>query len=435
MKNIKLNVKETEIEVIYTFDNAEWKKIIGQEEKKILKTIKVPGFRVGTKAAQDQAKKMVNNNDILNHSIDPALKHAIEIIVASEEFKKNEITLTNNSPTVDILKLSNEELEIAYKFKKTPSIKVPDLKDFVLKAKIKKINNTDIESEIERFQKEKSILISKNDGVIEKGDFATFDFKGFLNDEPFENGEAKNYELEIGSNQFIPGFEDQMIGMKINDEKKLHVNFPENYQEKKLAGKPVTFDIKIHDIKTKQMPELNDDFVKDLELEKINTLEDLKTKIKLDLKEKNKLDFMKNAEEEFVNFISESSKLSYDEEFLYQNECQQILEKNKQQLQQYGIDFEQFKKMTGMTDEKFHQQAATEARKLYIYKLAMDEIILQDKEKLSEKELNDEIENIAQQSKKTAKEILEIIGSNIDLFKKDILRIRKAKKIIDKLIK
>ncbi|MGL4769018.1 MAG: trigger factor [Mycoplasmoidaceae bacterium] len=435
MKNIKLNIKETEIEVIYTFNNAEWKKIIGQEEKKILKTIKVPGFRVGTKAAQDQAKKMVNNNDILNHSIDPALKHAIKIIVTSEEFKKNEATLINNSPTVDILKLSNEELEIAYKFKKIPSIKVPDLKDFVLKAKIKKISNTDIESEIERFQKEKSILISKSDGSIEKGDFVTFDFKGFLDDEPFENGEAKNYELEIGSNQFIPGFEDQMIGMKVNDEKKLHVNFPENYQEKKLAGKPVAFDIKIHDIKTKQMPELNDDFVKDLELEKINTLEDLKTKIKLDLKERNKLDFMKNVEEEFVNFISESSKLSYDEEFLYQNECQQILEKNKQQLQQYGIDFEQFKKMTGMTDEKFHQQAAAEARKLYIYKLAMDEIILQDKEKLSEEELNDEIENIAKQSKKTVKEILEIIGSNIDLFKKDILRIRKAKKIIDKLIK
>ena len=435
MKKIKItNSKET-FDISYTFDNSAWKKIMQKEEKKHLKNIKIDGFRPGSPAAIEQAKKLVSKENVMNDSLEPASKHAIMEIIDTKEFSEIHQSIANLPPQVEVLKISNEELELTFKFKKVPEVTVGDWRKIKITAKKEKVTEEEIKSEIDALLEKNAIMEPKANGKIAKNDTVTFDFKGFLNDVPFENGEAKNFELEIGSGQFIPGFEEKMINLKIDDEKIIDLIFPEEYHEKNLAGKPVKFEIKIHDIKTKKQPSLDDDFVKSLKMENVKDVKELNKHLKNSIADKNEKNFNRQIETEIVDGLISITELSYEDEKLYESEKNQIIERNKKQFEQYGIGFEQLLQMTGMTEEKFIEQASSEARKLFLYKQAMDKIIEIDKDELNQKEFESEIEKISKEWNKSVSEVLEVIGENVSLIKKDLLRLKKIKSIIKELTK
>lgn len=435
MKKINIaNLKET-FDIKYIFENSLWKKIMQKEERKHLKNVKIDGFRPGSPAAKEQAKKLISSENVMNDALEPASKHAIMEIVETKEFSEVHPEIANLPPTVEVVKVSNEELEIIFKFRKVPEVVVGDWRKIKVKSKLIDVTDDEIKSEIDALLEKNSTLEPKTEGKIVKNDVVTFDFKGYLNDVPFENGEAKNFELEIGSGQFIPGFEDQMIGMEIGGEKTIELTFPEEYHEKKLAGKPVKFEVKVHDVKAKKKTSLDDDFAKTLKIEKVETVKDLKNHLKTTMIQKNEETFKREVENEIVDALIEITTLSYEDEKLYEAEKNQLIERNKKQFEKYGIPFEQLLQMTGMTEEKFIDQAKNEARKLFIYKQAMDKIVEMDKDELTQEEFEAELEKISKDWKKTTQEVLETIGDNTSMVKKDLLRLKKIRNIIEEITK
>ena len=216
-------------------------------------------------------------NHVLHHKYHDAQNHPDYEIVGQPDVN------------VDFANIKRgEAFEVSFDAPVKPDVKLGEYKGIEVKDIKTDVTESEVNAEIKNLLGEKAELVLK-EGALELGDTAIFDFEGFLKGEAFEGGKAENYQLEIGSNQFIPGFEEQMVGMKSGDEKDLNVTFPENYQAENLAGQEVTFKVKLHEVKTKNLPELTDEFVVSLEKEGVKTIDDLKkvTKEQLETTKKN----------------------------------------------------------------------------------------------------------------------------------------------------
>lgn len=370
---------------------------------KVKGNVEIPGFRKG-----HVTRQMFENKYGVEALYEEAINHCI-----SEKY--NEIFECKELEIVAQPKIDFDAAAIkqgtGFTFTATVAVK-PEVKLGAYKGlKANKMqleaSEDEINSQINQMA-EKDSTVSTKEGKIEKGDIAVFDFEGFVDDLAFDGGKAENYELEIGSGQFIPGFEDQMIGMQANDAKDVNVTFPENYQAENLAGKPAVFKVKVHEVKAKSYPELNDEYVAGLGKENITTVAQLKESIKKDIESKKANDEKNRLIEELVAQVSDNSEVSIPTEMV-EGEKEQMKEQVKKQAEQYKIDLETFVTITGSNMEQFEKDIEKEATKRVRYNLIIEAIIKAEGMKTTEEQMNAKCEELAKYYNVTVEKIKQFI--------------------------
>ena len=241
-------------------------------------------------------------------------------------------------------------------------------------------------------QEHNSRLITIEDRPVEKGDIATIDFEGFVDGKPFEGGKAEGHELEIGSNTFIPGFEDQVIGMKIDEEKDINVKFPEEYFSKELAGKDATFKVKVHEIKKKELPELDDEFAKDVS--EFDTLKELKADIKAKQEEQNKEKAKYETQDAVIKALCEDIKVDIPSGMI-EMEVENMLKDIEQRLSYQGLKLEQYLQMMGKTEEDMKKEYEPQAVDAIKSRLALEAVVKAEKIKVDDKEIEEKMKEMA----------------------------------------
>jgi trigger factor len=412
--------KLTTNRVKYTFEvtSDEFEHGLDHAFDHVQKDVELKGFRKGhvprkvyeTKFGVESLYEEAINH-VLHHKYHEAQQHPDFEIVGQPDVN------------VDFANIKRgESFEVSFDAPVKPEVKLGQYKGVEVKDMKTDVTDSEVNAEIKSLLGQKAELMLKEEGALEHGDTAIFDFEGFLKGEAFEGGKAENYQLEIGSNQFIPGFEEQMIGMKTGDEKDLNVKFPEQYQAENLAGQDVVFKVKLHEIKTKNLPELNDEFVKSLEKENVNTVEELKAVTRKELEEKKQTEVKNTISNEAINKVVDAAELDIPE-VMVEDEIKQYKDNVANQAKQYGLEYEMFLQMNGITPEQFDEQVKVESEKRVRTTLVIEEIAKVEGITATKEELQEKYDELAKQYKMAVEEIQKYIPASI--LEKDVM-IQKA---------
>ena len=354
--------------------------------------IEIKGFRKGkvTRKVFEQHKGVeALYEDAINHVIQETYYDAI----------KEEALDVVAQPKID-LDITTVKKGSGFTYTATvavkPTVELGQYKGFAYNAESIEVTEEEISAKIEELRGQNAQLVVKEEAELAKDDTAVFDFEGFVDGVAFEGGKADNHELVIGSGQFIPGFEDQMIGMKPGEARDIQVTFPEQYQAEHLAGKEATFKTKLHEVKVRQVPELNDDFVKDLEREGIETVEALKASTKETLAAEKKQTSENKAIDFAVEQAASQAKVDIPEEMITQEKNRQI-DNIKRQVQQYGMPFEQYLQFSGLDEETFEKNTIEQAEKAIRFNLTIEAIAAKENIEATDEEVENKYADIGKQ--------------------------------------
>ncbi len=360
--------------------------------EKIKDDVEIKGFRKGK-----VTRKVYEQHKGVESLYEEALNHVVQETYVQAVMDNNLQVVSQPKIDLDINNVKKGEpftytAIVAVK----PDVELGQYKGLEYEEPSDEVTEEEVNAEIQKLREQNAELIVKEEGALEEGDTAVFDFEGFLDGEPFEGGKAENHELEIGSGQFIPGFEEKMVGMKPGEEKEIEITFPEDYQAEHLAGKDTVFKVKLHEIKVKEVPELNDEFVKDLDKEGIETVEALKKDTRESL-EKQKREANKNKAIDFaVDQASKNAEMNVPEEMIVE-EKNRMMDNTKRQAQQYGLDLDTYLQLTGMDKEQFESNMMNDAERSIRYNLTLEAIGEEEGIKATEEEVNEKFEELAEQ--------------------------------------
>lgn len=407
-------------EVTVTIDGDEWKKKLDETFKKVIKTVKIDGFRPG-KAPRDVYEKKYGKQALVVEAVDSYMNEAYK--KALDDFKGdiNEIIM---QPSVSLDKADTDGVTYKFIFTTKPEIKFNKYTDLKVKKPSVKVTDKDVEEEIEKLKKEYADLAVK-DGKIEKGDTAVIDFEGFDGDKAFEGGKGENYSLEIGSNSFIPGFEDALIGLKAGDKKDVKVTFPKDYHAEELKGKPVTFKVLVHEVKTKVYPELNEEFFKDLGLDDVKTLDDLKKTIKETMTSSKEFEAENKYVDDLFEALLKETSVEVPHELVHE-EIDRMVKQYEERLKMQGVTLDQFFKFTNSNIEALEAQMHEEAEKRVKLRFAIDEIIKLEKISVTDEEAEKDAIEKAKKHNMDKDEYVKAFGG-LDMLKYDLM----VSKVID----
>ena len=345
--------------------------------------------------------------------------------VYEEAIKENNIEVVTR-PNVDVKVMEKgKDLEFVVTVGIKPEVKLGKYKGVEIEKVEYKVTEKDIEEELSKMQERNARLVSVTDRAVETGDTTVIDFEGFCNGEAFDGGKAENHELVIGSNTFIPGFEDQVIGMKIDEEKDINVKFPDEYFSKDLAGKDAIFKVKLHEIKVKELPKLDDEFAKDVS--EFDTLAELKDDLKNKKEESNNEKAKNEMEESAVNAAVDCSEVEISDGMI-EIELDNMVQDMDRRLSYQGIKFEQYLKMIGKTMADFRKESTETATKSIKMRLVLEAVYEDSKLEVSEEEIKNRVaELVATYGRKE-----EDITSNEELMKqlKNGIQTEKAVKFL-----
>ena len=345
MAKKELNKKSSEFIVTIEADKKLWSEKQEQASKHLMNNLSIKGFRKG-KVPADIAKKHISKTDIFAQ----AIKEILEVMVQEAHKEITEDIMVLDAPSYAVKEMAENKLVVDFVYPVYPEIKLPDYKKLGVKYKEEKLDDKLIDSEIAKVQNMQAMLKEKESGALAKGDIAVFDFEGFVDGKPFDGGKAEKYELEIGSGQFIPGFEDQMIGVKKGESKDVKVAFPKDYHAENLKGKDAVFKITLHGIKEKRAPKLDDEFVKTLGIKDVKTVEELRKHIATVFTEQEKQRARGAFHREAFAKILETTKIAIPA-ILVAKEMQKIEEQTIANMKKQGFSIEQYMEMT-KTDMK-----------------------------------------------------------------------------------
>lgn len=408
-------------EVTITIDGDEWRKILDDTFKKVNKTVKIDGFRPG-KAPRNIFEKKYGKATIISQAVEDQMQEAYK--KALDKFSGEPII----QPTVAIKEVNDEKVTYLFTFTTKPEVKIKKYTNLGVKKDEVKVTAKDVNEEIEKMRKEYADLQVK-DGKAQKGDTVIIDFEGFDNGKAFDGGKAENYSLELGSNSFIPGFEDALIGTKAGDKKDVNVTFPEDYHAEDLKGKPVTFKVTVHEVKTKVLPELNEEFFLDLGLEDVKTVEDLKKTIKETIESQKEYDAENKFMDDLFEALLKETTVEIPHELIHE-EIDRMIEQYAERLKMQGITLEQFYKFTNSNEDALRSQMHDEAEKRVKLRFAIDEIIDLEKIDATEEEALKDAEEKAKKHSMDKDEYVKAFGG-IDMLKYDL----KVQKVVDILKK
>ncbi|MDM5315682.1 trigger factor [Fictibacillus sp. b24] len=392
---------------------------LDQAFKKVVKQVNVPGFRKG---------KMPRRLFEQRFGVESLYQDALDILLPKaygDAVQETGIEPVDR-PEVDIEKMEQgSNLVFTAKVTVKPEVKLGDYKGLEVEKTETEVTDEDVQDELIRLLEQQAELVVKEEGTVENGDTVNIDFEGFVDGEAFEGGKAENYSLEIGSGSFIPGFEEQLVGEKAGAEKDVNVNFPEEYHAEELAGKPAVFKVKIHDIKSKQLPELNDEFAKEAEGD-AETLEDLKKELRTKLEESKKQEAENKTRETVIEKASENAELDIPEAMV-NTELDRMVQEFGQRLQMQGMNLDLYYQFSGTSEEALREQMKEDAGKRVRTNLVLEAIVEAENIEVSEEEIDAELSKMAEMYKMEVEQIKQMLamqGGN-DAVAAD-LKVRKA---------
>ncbi|MBR3206391.1 MAG: trigger factor, partial [Bacillus sp. (in: Bacteria)] len=326
-------------------------------------------------------------------------------------------------PEIDVEKIEKgESLIFTAKVTVKPEVKLGDYKGLNVEKDDTSVSDEDVQEELKAMQNRQAELVVKEEGAIENGDTVVLDFEGFVDGEAFEGGKAENYSLEVGSGSFIPGFEEQLVGLEAGAEKDVEVTFPEEYHAEDLAGKPAVFKVKIHEIKAKELPALDDEFAKDVD-EEVETLAELIEKTKKRLEEAKENEAEGKLREELVAKASENAEVDVPQAMV-DTELDRMMKEFEQRLQMQGMNLELYFQFSGQDEDALKEQMKEDAAKRVKSNLTLEAIAAADDLQVSDEEVEEELSKMAEAYNMPVENIKQAIGST-EAMKED-LKVRKA---------
>lgn len=417
---MKINNKKLEnaiVELTVAFDVEEWKETQKKALDKLAKKVKIDGFRPG-KAPVAMVKARVSKASILEEATDMILQ--ANFVKILDEAKVEPIA----QPALSIDKVNKDELEVKILVPVKPEVELGEYKGLEVKKTRVTVTKKEIEEQLANYQSQFAELSVKEDGKVAKGDTAVIDFEGFVDGVAFEGGKGENYPLEIGSGAFIPGFEDQLIGMGVDKEQEIKVTFPEDYGAADLAGKEAVFKVTVHEIKEKHLPEIDDELAKDVNIDGVETLDQLKDHIKANIKSRKENENEQKFMDDIYNALIENSKVESSEALLNQ-EQEMMLQEIEQNLQRQGLNFEVYEQFTGKNKDAIKEEIKPQAEQRVKINAILAAIVEEEKLVVSNEELEAELQKIADYYKKELDEVKKIFEGNMSRIENDILT-RKA---------
>ena len=364
---------------------------------KTAKYFNIPGFRKG-KAPMQMVEKQYGSSIFYEDTFNELVPD-----IYDEAIKENNIDAVSR-PQIDIQQMEKgKNLIFTAIVQVSPEVKIGKYKGIELNKIEYNVSDEDIEHELGHMQEKNSRLITIEDRPVETKDIAVIDFEGFVDGEAFKGGKAEKHELEIGSNTFIPGFEDQIIGMKVDEEKDINVKFPEEYFSKDLAGKDATFKVKLHEIKKKELPKLDDEFAKDVS--EFDTLEELKNSIKEKIQTENDSRAKYELEENAIKTVCENTPIDIPSAMI-ENEIENMMQDIKVRLSYQGLNIEQYLKMINKTEEDMRNEFKEQAERAVKSRLVLEAVAKAEKIENSEEEIAEKIKEMAKNYGKKEEEVL-----------------------------
>ncbi len=410
-KEVKKDTKKNVHEVVIKIDGEAWSKALDQVFKKKQKTAKVDGFRKG-KVPRDIYEKHFGKESLFIDAADSVLQDAYT--KAMEESKLVPVV----QPSVDLKSLSEDGVEFTFKIITKPEVKVKKYKGLNIQPEKVEVTDDEVNHELGHLLERYTELVTKEDGEVEDGNVAVIDFEGFKDGVAFDGGKGENYSLEIGSHTFIPGFEEQVIGMKAGEEKEIEVTFPEDYGAKDLAGAKATFKVVVHEIKEKQNRELDEEFFEDLGMEGVNSEETLKEEIKKSISAQKEMDAENKYIDAILEAVSKNVEVDIPEEMV-EEEVTRLMNRFEQQMKMQGISLDLYYQFTQSSEKDLRNQLEKEAYSNVLYRLMLEEIMNLEKIEVSVEEAEKEAEDLAKKYQMEKEEFLQQFGG-IDMVQYDL---------------
>ena len=383
--------------------------------------ISLPGFRKG-KAPRKMIEQMYGKGIFLEDAANALIPEHYSKAVEECELEivsQPEIAVTQAEPGKAFIFTA----EVAVK----PEVTLGEYKGVEVPKSETEVTDEDVEAELKKEQEKNSRTISVEDRAAQLNDIVTIDFEGSVDGVPFDGGQATEYPLTLGSNTFIPGFEDQLVGAKVGDDVDVKVTFPEEYQAKELAGKEAVFKCAVKKIEAKELPELDDDFAKDVS--EFDTLAEYKEHVKTNLEDKKANEAKRAKEDAAVDKVIENAQMDIPEAMLM-TQCRQMLDDFSRRMQSQGLSMDQYFQFTGMTADKMMEDMKPQALKRIQTRLVLEKVAEAENIQPSEEEITEEIQKMADAYKMEADKIREAIGeSGLEQMKKD-MAVQKAVTVI-----
>lgn len=398
------------------FNNA-----LDQAFKKVVKDVNIPGFRKG-KIPRPIFEQRFGVESLYQDAIDIVLQPAY-----SEAIDQTGI-FPVSQPQVDIEEIEKgKDLVLTCDVTVKPEVKLGEYKGLEVEDETATVTDDEVDHALEHLQEDQAELVLKEEGTVEEGNTVVIDFEGFVNDEAFEGGKAENHSLEIGSGQFIPGFEEELVGKSLGDTE-VKVTFPEDYQAEELAGKDAIFKVTIHEIKEKEVPELDDEFAKDVD-DEVETLDELKAKKKDELLKQKEQEIENKKRETLINKASENAEIDIPEAMV-ESELDQMMNEFNQRLQMQGMSLEQYFQFSGQTEAQLKDQMKEDAKARVQTNLTLEAIVDAEGLEVSEEDIDKELDKMAEMYKMEKEQIKGMLGGNTEMLKTDLI----MQKAIDFLI-
>ncbi len=401
------NIKEINIKV----EGKEWEEALDKAFVKANAKAKIDGFRPG-KAPKEVFLKKYGKEALYMDAADIVLDGAYRKVF--EDNKDLEIVA---QPEIGLKSIDEKGVEFTFKLTLKPEVKLGKYKGLNVKKDSVKVTKEEVEHEIEHLRSHYAENVVK-EGKVENGDIAIIDFEGFKDGKAFDGGKGENYSLTIGSNTFIPGFEDQIIGMAKGEEKDINVTFPEDYHSEDLKGQSVVFKVKVNEIKEVKIPELDKDFFEDLGMEGIDSKESLEAQVKENIKARRDAD----AENKYIDELLEAAAKNVEVDIpdvMISEEQDRILRQYEENLKMQGLTLEQFYQFTNSDEAALREQMKDEATKRVTYRLMLEAIAKAEKIEITDEKANEEAETLAKRYQMPVDEFLKAFGG-IEMIKYDL---------------
>lgn len=383
-KDVKV-LDSQEVVMTFTYTGEEWQKAQDKEYAKLANNLTIKGFRKGHVPA-DMAKRYINPNDVVNDAINTLVNASYREVMQEGKYRPL------SQPTLSVTKLDKDGMVAEVKFSLPPVVTLGEYKGLDVKEGKVSVTAKDVDAYIENLRNEHATMNVK-EGEAKLGDTVIIDFKGFIDDSPFDGGEAKGYELKLGSNAFVPGFEDQLVGIKANESKSIEVKFPENYVED-LKGKLARFDVHCSDVKETVLPEVDADFIAELNFKDVKTVTDLKKYAKEQLKTQKETEVKNTRLNDLVTLAINNSDVKIGDGIL-EDEAREAIKRIQQQVEQNGLNMKDYLTINNLDDAKLLAQQKEEALKNLKAYLVIEEICAKENIVVDEKALEEYYDSLS----------------------------------------
>lgn len=395
---------------------------LDQAFQKVVKQVQVPGFRKGRVPRKIFEQRF---------GVESLYQDAIDIVLPGAYMNAVEETGIEPvaQPDVDLEQIEQgKELIFKATVAIKPEVELGDYKGLEVEAEDTTVTDEDVEKEIDALRNRQAELVVKEEGSAAEGDTVVIDFEGFVDGEAFEGGKAENHSLEIGSGSFIPGFEEQLVGKESGSESDITVTFPEEYHAAELAGKEAVFKVKIHEIKAKELPELDDEFAKDVD-EEVESLDALREKTKNRLQEEKTTAAENNKREQLINLATDNAKVEVPDAMV-DTELDRMVREFEQRLQMQGMTLEMYAQFSGQDEAALREQMKEDAGKRVKTNLTLEAIAQAENLEVTDEDVNTELDKMAEMYQTDKEQLTQMLGGNTDAIKDDL----KFQKAIDVLV-